>query len=128
MAKPKKFCAKAGCNTLIDFDKTYCDKHKSKYQWRKSYEGKYLQFYHSKEWKKQSKLFLLQNSLCVKCLADGIVKKADVVDHIVPLKDDWSKRLDWNNWQPLCQYHHNEKTRAEQYSKPCHNLPPTQIF
>lgn len=113
--KPKKLCSHVGCNTLIDFDKTYCDKHKSQYNWRKSYEGRYIRFYHSKEWINESKQFLLKNNLCIKCLNDGIVKKADVVDHIVPLKENWQKRLDWNNWQSLCHYHHNLKTRYEQY-------------
>lgn len=114
--KPKRLCSHAGCNTLIDFDERFCDKHKSRYKWRKSYEKKYLQFYHSKRWIKESKQFLIANSVCVKCLNDGIIRKADVVDHIIPLKVDWSKRLDHSNWQPLCNDHHNQKTRAEQYS------------
>lgn len=120
MSKPLRVCNHAGCNTLIDFDKSYCDKHKSKYQWRKSYEGKYLQFYNSTVWRKQSKLFLTQNQLCVECQKNGIIRKADLVDHIIPLKVDWSKRLDWSNWQPLCQDCHNAKTRSEQYANKPH--------
>lgn len=114
--KPKRLCARAGCNTLIDFDKRYCDQHKSNYQWRKSYEGKYLKFYQSKEWKIQSKQFLIENPLCIECKKVGIVHKAEVVDHKVPLKQNWDKRLDWSNWQGLCHPHHNAKTRLEQYS------------
>lgn len=114
--KPKKLCARAGCNTLIPFDERYCEKHKSQYKWRKSYEGKYLQFYSSKEWKEQSKQFLIKKPLCVECMKDNVVRRADVVDHITPLKIDWSKRLDWNNWQGLCHSHHNVKTRLEQYT------------
>ncbi|MDK1740083.1 HNH endonuclease [Dellaglioa algida] len=49
-------------------------------------------------------------------MRDNVVRRADVVDHITPLKIDWSKRLDWNNWQGLCHSHHNVKTRLEQYT------------
>ncbi|MGX4764243.1 HNH endonuclease [Holzapfeliella sp. JNUCC 72] len=51
--------------------------------------------------------------MCRKCFADGIIRKADVVDHIIPLKVDWNRRLDPTNWQPLCHTCHNIKTRAE---------------
>lgn len=51
--------------------------------------------------------------LCQDCLKDGKYTKADVVDHIVELKDDWSKRLDESNLIPLCHYHHNIKTIEE---------------
>lgn len=115
--KPKKICSHAGCNTLIDFDQKFCSKHTDVSKWRMSYEGKYRQFYKSKRWIRESKQFLITNCVCVKCLDEGIIKKADVVDHIVPLKADWSKRFDHNNWQALCHRHHGEKTGAEQRAR-----------
>ena len=47
------------------------------------------------------------------CLLKGIVKKADLVDHIVPIREDWSKRLDSTNLQSLCYRCHREKTRKD---------------
>jgi 5-methylcytosine-specific restriction protein A len=35
---------------------------------------------------------------------------ADVVDHIIPIEVDWSKRLDKSNLQPLCHSCHAKKT------------------
>lgn len=114
--KPKKKCNHAGCNNLVSFDVSYCTKHeqvnrKQKYQDRFSKSNEEFQkFYKTKRWERTSKQFRLKNPICVECLANGIVRKADVVDHIVELKDDWSKRLDWDNLQSLCHEHHNIKT------------------
>jgi len=47
----------------------------------------------------------------VQCYQDGVIRKADVVDHIVELRDDWSRRLDESNLRSLCHRHHQRKTR-----------------
>ena len=47
------------------------------------------------------------------CLEIDITKPADVVDHVIELTDDWSKRLDPDNLQSLCHVCHNSKTRHE---------------
>jgi 5-methylcytosine-specific restriction endonuclease McrA len=41
------------------------------------------------------------------------MRKGDVVDHIIELRDDFSKRLDVNNLQTLCYSCHNKKTKIE---------------
>lgn len=51
--------------------------------------------------------------MCENCLTHGIIRKVDICDHIIPIKTDWSKRLDYNNLQSLCQYCHNAKTENE---------------
>ncbi|MDO6448097.1 HNH endonuclease [Oceanobacillus profundus] len=38
---------------------------------------------------------------------------AEEVDHIIPVKVDWSLRLDINNCQPLCHDCHNKKTAED---------------
>lgn len=114
--KPQKKCNHAGCNTLVDYNVSYCKKHeatskKQLYKDRFSESNeKFHKFYKTKRWERTSKQFRLKNPLCIECLANGIVRKADVVDHIVELKDDWDKRLDWDNLQSLCHEHHNIKT------------------
>ncbi|MDT2613515.1 HNH endonuclease [Enterococcus dongliensis] len=117
----KKQCNHAGCKTLIDYRQKYCEKHKpatkqteaDRYENRKRTGGKYFQFYHSKEWKKASQLYKLNHPCCEDCLEEGIIRKTDVTDHVIELRDDWSKRLDESNYRSRCHYHHNLKTRQE---------------
>ena len=57
--------------------------------------------------------YLTQHPLCRICQAEGRVTAANVVDHIIPHKGDM--RLFWEptNHQPLCTFHHNQKTAKE---------------
>ncbi|MGQ5518782.1 HNH endonuclease signature motif containing protein [Enterococcus gallinarum] len=120
--KPKKQCNHAGCVKLVDYDTRFCTQHeqarpKQTYHERKAKDGKYLSFYNSKSWRKASELYRLSNPVCVECLKQNIIRKADVVDHIVEIKDDWNKRLDIDNFQSLCHRHHNAKTKQEQQKR-----------
>lgn len=116
---PKKLCHHAGCRTLVDHDIRFCDKHKTpkkltdSYQYRKAKDGRYYTFYKTPRWEKLSKLQRIKQPLCEMCLADDIVKPAQVADHIIPIRQDWSKRYDTNNLQSLCIYHNNLKAREE---------------
>jgi len=120
--KPKKLCNHAGCSQLVDYNQKYCLKHQleapkrgkaDSYAYKKEKYGKYFRFYHSKAWRKLSEQYRYKQPCCEQCLKDGIVRKADVVDHIVELRDDWSKRLDESNLQSLCHSCHYKKTQAE---------------
>lgn len=68
---------------------------------------------HGAKWKRERRKLLDSNPLCVKCYEEGHLTKATVVDHIIPHCGD--KKLFWNreNWQPLCEHHHNVKTMTE---------------
>lgn len=118
MAKPMKQCNHAGCRQLVPYDVRYCDKHQhttnaETYHKRMygEHEGRYQHFYKSSQWRKLSRRFLENNPICVQCYQEGVIRKADVVDHVVELRDDWSRRLDESNLQPLCYRHHNIKSR-----------------
>ena len=118
--KPLKQCNHAGCNALIPYDQRYCSKHQreiNKYRYHKrqyaSNESKYQQFYKSTAWRKLSRHWLEKNPICVKCYKQGIIRPAQIVDHITEIKDDWSKRLDASNLQSLCRVCHNHKTAIE---------------
>lgn len=68
-------------------------------------------FYNSKSWKRLRLTALVRdNYLCVECLKQGITTDAKVVDHIIPIKADWGKRLDIKNLQSLCAKCHSLKT------------------
>lgn len=53
------------------------------------------------------------------CQKVGIIKQAEVVDHIIPHREDLNLFWDQDNWQPLCKEHHNiDKQRLEKGGKP----------
>ncbi|UXR29845.1 HNH endonuclease [Staphylococcus simulans] len=60
------------------------------------------------------KIVLMENDyICKSC-----GRQAQMVDHIIPTKVDWSKRLEKENLQPLCYECHNRKTKREQKEVP----------
>lgn len=73
----------------------------------------YNRFYHSYKWAQMSRRILQNQPICVSCQRKGIIRTAKVVDHITPLREDWSKRLDPDNLQPLCYHCHIIKTRKD---------------
>lgn len=117
--KPKKQCNHVGCKTLIDFNIKHCEKHKEQitksdsYEYRKEKYGRYHRFYKTNRWERLSRLHRLKNPLCEDCKELGIIKAADVADHIIELRDDWSKRYDENNLSSKCHACHNRKTKEE---------------
>ena len=62
------------------------------------------------EWRRARKAYLQLHPLCAECLKEGILTPATVVDHIMPHRGDQQLFWDEQNWQPLCQTHHNKKT------------------
>ena len=70
-------------------------------------------WYSSKDWRSMRRSHISRNPLCVDCLSRGLLRQADVVDHIVERKDDDSLRLDSQNLQSLCHKCHNSKTQDE---------------
>tara|TARA_R110002020_G_scaffold81777_3_gene202836 strand:- start:1214 stop:1510 length:297 start_codon:yes stop_codon:yes gene_type:complete len=73
-------------------------------------------FYRKAPWKKLRRIILDKNPLCVYCLKDDIVKPAQVVDHIIPIKKGGAD-LDESNLQGLCHKCHNKKTYDENRQK-----------
>lgn len=78
------------------------------------YEDKYIKFYHSKAWKLVRKQALARDHyLCQECLRQGIVRTANTVHHIIPIKDDFKKRLKLDNLETICLEHHNQEHREK---------------
>lgn len=122
--KPLKECNKLGCYELTR--DTYCDKHMHIIEDRKressQYYDKYIRdekstkFYNSSNWKKLRELVMSKwFGRCADCYEyDNKLVQANVVDHVVPIKIDWSMRYDALNCRPLCHMHHNKKTREDE--------------
>ena len=70
--------------------------------------------YHSARWTRLSKAFRAdpKNVLCRQCLAKGIIREAEVVDHIIPwpVCEDFFDRA---NLQPLCRQCNDEKGQRD---------------
>ena len=74
-----------------------------------NYHEKYNKFYQSKEWHElRMAKWVSANGLCELCLKNGIINEAREIHHIVPISEDWSKRLEYDNLIALCPAHHQE--------------------
>ena len=109
-------CNAVGCNRLSEYQ--YCEDHSHLgIQRHKIYDQNYrdrrtARFYKSKEWLiSRKKVLNRDHGLCQHCLKHQKITPADTVHHKVPLKVDWSRRLDLDNLESLCASYHN-KVRA----------------
>lgn len=106
-------CQYPGCRKAIPFGESHCEKHKKKranaiVERKGANERGYTY-----KWQKASKAFLARHPLCVMCQQNGIVKAAEVVDHIKPHRGNQLLFWDKKNWQPLCKKCHDCKTATE---------------
>jgi hypothetical protein len=71
---------------------------------RKDYSKKTKEFYSSDEWRRLRYIVLREQGgrcqCCGRSAKDGVILH---VDHIIPLSKDWSKRLEKDNLQVLCE-------------------------
>ena len=106
--KALHLCCKPGCTTLTR--ERYCTKHTSetnRYN-RERTDKDYVAFYKTKEWILVRGLALARDGYqCVSCRKQGIKKQAEMVHHKIPVKKDWSKRLELANLESLCEACHN---------------------
>jgi len=66
-------------------------------------------FYKSPRWRRLRRMILNASPVCLDPFGihGGRVVEATDVDHIVPLREDWSKSLDPDNLRPLCRSCHS---------------------
>ncbi|MBD6961599.1 HNH endonuclease signature motif containing protein [Vibrio parahaemolyticus] len=117
----RKVCASAGCKNVTS--SRYCSKCQRKADERsrehakkrartsaRRYEDKYKSFYGSQAWRDLRLLKLKRDPLCEDCKANGFLREGYDVDHVVEIKDDFSRRLDITNLRTLCRSCHVTKT------------------
>ncbi|WP_428909479.1 HNH endonuclease [Niallia sp. Krafla_26] len=116
--KPLKPCSKIGCQNLTT--SRYCDQHQTEFRNQNRFYDLNLRnkksdsFYHSAAWKKARDLVKIRdNGLCQECIRNKRIAVGTEVDHIIPIKQDWNKRLELGNLQLLCKACHNKKTGVE---------------
>ena len=72
-------------------------------------DPKYLAFYRSKDWKRQSRAKLDSVRYICEARLNGCQHYAVEVHHIKPIQtaEGWDKRLDWDNLEAVCTSCHN---------------------
>jgi len=114
--KPFKACARPGCpEVTTDRQSGYCPRCKQKmarkydndrassnqrgydYMWQAA-RAHYLKSY--------------AKGLCEDCYEKGELKAAQQVHHIVPIAEDKTKRLEYNNMRALCRECHDAAHRG----------------
>ena len=73
-------------------------------------------FYNSKRWRALRNYFIQKNPLCAQCKRDGIIRGAQMVDHVVPITMGGSP-VDQKNLQSLCNSCHAKKSGRESAEK-----------
>lgn len=113
----KKLCS---CGKAIDISIGKCDKcqslqgerHKLYDKHRRDQES--AAFYKSSAWQKLRAAALTRDlGICQHCLSKGTITLADMVDHIIPVKEAWELRLVLDNLQSLCNRCHAIKTAED---------------
>lgn len=117
---PRKPCRYSGCKELVTDG--YCGQHKHKQEEKVKIErirydnsrGTASERGYDSRWTKYSKIYRMNNPLCVRCSEKGKVNLAECVDHIKPVENK-NDPLFWleSNHQSLCNSCHSEKTAKE---------------
>lgn len=99
------------CGRIHDENETCPKKPKTNYRSDNTVEAR---FHHSGQWINKSKeIKERDNYLCRVCLSKNILNYKQLeVHHIVPLKIDFSLRLENDNLITLCKNHHIEAERG----------------
>lgn len=109
--KPQKLTILGGRRTSVDYDQRN-DEYTEYNRTRWKYDKDVKRFYNSSIWKRTSKQVLLESDyVCAMC-----GDEATMTDHIISVKQDWSRRLDRNNLQASCKKCNDKKAIKERYS------------
>lgn len=61
-------------------------------------------------WRRCRDAFLRANPFCSDCQAKGRMRSAEEVHHTIKIRDDASRRLDWETLLGLCKSCHSART------------------
>lgn len=113
-----KMCPK--CGKAIQLSEKYCENCRPVLKQNNSERNKEYdaykrdkqadKFYHSKKWKNiRDYVLMREGGFCQDCLKNNRRTIATDVHHIIPVKQDWSKRLDIDNLVSLCEKCHKRR-------------------
>jgi len=114
--QPKKPCNRSNCPNLTHNRSGYCDHHQKDYRKQRDINRDTSDARgYTYRWQKVRKLFLTQHPLCIICQSEGVITTATIIDHIIPHKGNQDLFWDESNWQPLCKFHHDQKTGSRDH-------------
>lgn len=105
-SKLKRPCNHIGCRALSD--QRLCPEHRRK---QNQARGSAKKRGYNARWRRYRILFIREHPLCRECQAEGKLTPTFAIDHIIPHRGDYDLFWDEDNHQPLCERHHNSKTR-----------------
>lgn len=109
----KRPCRYPGCPEIVS-EGGYCEKHQRLYrQQQDRNRGSAAARGYDARWRQYRQIYLRDHPLCVRCLDEGRLTPAVVVDHIKPHKGDWTLFWEPANHQALCKRCHDVKTARE---------------
>ena len=112
--KPQRACRVPGCGGFAEHGQ-YCEAHRLERMRdfnRFERDPETQAFYDSPAWKAARRKKLNEQPLCEECLRHGLIRAADLVDHITPIKCGGAKLAE-SNLQSLCNACHERKSIAE---------------
>lgn len=51
---------------------------------------------------------MIDDWICQECKKKRLIEQANIVHHVIEVKEDWSKRLDIDNLVSVCHSCHNK--------------------
>lgn len=121
--RSKKPCMKMGCKNLAEYPHRYCNEHmdleeRENGERNREYDvnirhkrdKQYTSFYHSKEWEKlRAYVLVVYNYIDLYAYyVDKNMVVATTSHHIEEIKENWDKRLDFDNQFPVSESSHNK--------------------
>jgi 5-methylcytosine-specific restriction protein A len=61
---------------------------------------------YTSEFRRLREAFVIENPLCIMCLAEGKITPTEIVHHEKPIHSHPELRLEWSNLVPTCHHHH----------------------
>lgn len=109
--RPYSGCEKSRSEKIKRNTKSRNRHRKEKMDYARTGRGSLI--YDTQAWRRLSNKKRTVDPFCEDCLDNGKYVIANVVDHIVEVKDDISLAYVWNNLRSLCHACHNKKTANE---------------
>ena len=109
----KHLCNHAGCPNLTLT--RFCPEHTIDTRRRYDAErGSSSKRGYDRTWKRVRLLYIQAHPICEDCEDQGVITPADLVDHVIPIKEGGS-RLSFDNLRSQCNDHHEKKHKHDRF-------------
>ena len=78
-------------------------------------------------WQQARRRFIAEHPFCKPCMLEGRTTPTFAVDHRIQHRGNPALFWDESNWDPMCEAHHNAKSRAERKAETSQKTPVENI-